>query len=227
MALGNGRGGRDGRHLLVHREGFARERGFVALERVGLEQARIGGDPVAGIEQHDVAADEVARADRRVTPIAYDGHRRREHLFERVERALGLVLLQIAEQRAEQHDGEDDGRVHDLAEGGRQRRGDEQDDDEGVLELPDEELQPRGRRARRERIRAVTSEPPRRLAVRESTSGVRVQRSEHRACRHRVPVRRQGHLAGACARVPGQRARSVASPAPTPAGFPIRSTTDG
>ena len=44
--------------LLRHGERFAGERGFVHLEVADVEQPKVGGHAVAGLQQHDIAGNE-------------------------------------------------------------------------------------------------------------------------------------------------------------------------
>ena len=76
------------------------------------QQAQVGRHAVARLEQHHVAGHELARqptvmrARRRAARAA----RGRDQLADRVERLLGLALLEEADDRVDQHDGEDDRR---------------------------------------------------------------------------------------------------------------------
>ena len=71
--------------------------------------------------------------------------RRRLQLLDRRRRP---VLLKEAEQRAAEHDRQDDGRIHPLLQRQRDRGGEDQDEDERALELP----QKQAKRAQARRI---------------------------------------------------------------------------
>ena len=96
---------------------------------------------------------------------------------QRRDRRLGPRLLDVAHHRVEQHDGEDGDRLVGQRrvalvepEAGRDRRGDEQQDDEHVLELR-EELPPRRHgRLGRQLVPAVPLEPRPRLGVAQAAA---------------------------------------------------------
>jgi hypothetical protein len=134
------------RGVLLHRHRLAGERGFFDLEVHARDQAHVRRDVVARFEQHEVAGHELAPRHRHLVAVADHLRVRRRHLLERGERLLGLRLLNHADHRVQHHDAHDRDRIDPLAEGERDQRGDDQDDDEVVVELVPEEREEAGPR---------------------------------------------------------------------------------
>ncbi len=86
---------------------------------------------------------QVARRDLDLFPVAQHGGRRRRHLAQRFDGPLGAVLLHKAQQHGEQHDDGDDHRFDAVPQQQRERRGNQQDQDEHVLELLQQDLESR------------------------------------------------------------------------------------
>ena len=132
----------DRRGVLGDRKTLASQCGFRGLQCGGFDQAPVGGDRVAFLDQHDVARHYL---DSRYAPaFAAANHRgiSRGHRAEGGECRLRTPLLHIAHRRVQQDDGEDrDGLVGprrlalERPEPGRDNRRDEQQDDEHILEL--------------------------------------------------------------------------------------------
>jgi hypothetical protein len=162
-------------HLLLHRERLAGERGLVALEAEGLDEPRVRGNPIAGLEQQQVAGDQFSRAHPSGRAVAHHRDHRREHLPERIERPLGAVLLDEPEQRAEEHDRQDDPGVHQLAERRRQARRREQDHDQRVLELSQQQPPSRDARGGGDDVRTVAREPSGGLGRRQPARPIGVE----------------------------------------------------
>jgi hypothetical protein len=88
-----------------------------------------------------------------------------------VQRILGPALLDEADRRVDDHDAENDHRVHAVAEQEGDQRRNEQDIDQQVVDMGEE---PRGKRARlagRQTVRPVHFEPLRSLGGRQSFGG--------------------------------------------------------
>ena len=108
------------------------------LQIDGLDQPGIGGNSVARPQEHDIARHEVARRDFALLPIAQDGRRGRGHPAQRLDGALGAVFLHKAQEHRKQHDDGDGDGFDAVPEKGGERRRDEQDDDQHILELLEE-----------------------------------------------------------------------------------------
>ncbi len=121
--------------MLLDGHRLAGQRRFLDLQVDRVDHPRVGGHAVAGVEQDDVAGHDVPGRDLALVAVADDRCRRRGHPPQRFCRALGAVLLREPEQDGEQHDGRDGDRLGGVAEDGGERRGDEEDDDQDVLEL--------------------------------------------------------------------------------------------
>ena len=84
------------------------------------DEPQVGGDDVAGLEQHDVARHELGgRHGMTLASIADHARLQRRELLQRPQRLLGAVLLEEAERRVQHHDGEDGDGVLDLADEAR------------------------------------------------------------------------------------------------------------
>ena len=157
-AIADRRIGRRQRQRLLDGKGFAGERRLVTLEGMDLREARVRRYAVAGLQQHDVAGDELPRRNARLRAVAQDPDRGRQHLLQRVEGIVRAIFLDEAQHGAEQHDHRDDRRVDDLSKQRREDRRDEQDDDERVLELGEEQRNRRGALFLRQLVRAELPE---------------------------------------------------------------------
>ena len=134
----------DRRDVLEDRRALAGERGFLDLERGGHEQPPVGRDPVARLDQHDVARDELGGIDLDDRAVAAHAGDVLQHLLERGEARLGLRFLAEAEHGVEDGEPEQHERGaglagHDLVHD----RGAHEDDLHQVLVLPQERVQRR------------------------------------------------------------------------------------
>ena len=135
--------------LLLHRQRLSGERGLLGLQIDRLEEPQVRGDPVTGCEQDDVARHEVPRRHLHLLPCAQGARHRRRHALERLERPLRPVLLDEAQEDREQDDHGDGDRLRGVPERCRDGGGHQQDDDQDVLELPEQQgpgAHPAGRR---------------------------------------------------------------------------------
>ena len=69
--------------MFVDRDGLARQRGFIYLQTLHLDQPQIGGHAVAGLEQHHVAGNELLRVDALFAAIAAHAGLGRDHAGQR------------------------------------------------------------------------------------------------------------------------------------------------
>ena len=97
-------------HRLLGRRRFPGQGGLVNGEVDGLRHTRVGGNPVAGAQEHHVARHQVARRNDDFLCVAQHVCDGRRHFPQRLERLPGTMFLDKAEQHREQHDhGDDDG----------------------------------------------------------------------------------------------------------------------
>jgi hypothetical protein len=124
--------------VLLRGLGLTGERRLLDTEVGGLDQAYIGGHPVAGLQAHHVPGHQLLGIDPGPAPVPAHLRVEGEHLPDPLERLVGLALLHEADQRVDHDHAEDHARVDPMAE----KRGDhhrhQQDVDQDVVEvLPD------------------------------------------------------------------------------------------
>jgi hypothetical protein len=137
-AIADGRLVRDGRGRFVGRHGFACERRFFRAQVLDVGEADVGGDLVAGFEEHDVARHERLRRDHRRWPVAQGSRFRREHVADRIERLFRLAFLKEAEQSVDDDHAEDDRGVQPQVHHYLDEAGGEQHIDKHIVELVQE-----------------------------------------------------------------------------------------
>ena len=148
------------------RHRFARERGHVDLERP-IEDAGVGRDPLALLQQEHVSGNELSRLDHGALSVAKDECLEREVLLERLHGFLGLLLLHEGEERIEPDHGDDRAGEDGGACYERERCRQPEQKRERVHELLDELLRPASFGSAFKHIRAVRDEPARGLAARK------------------------------------------------------------
>ncbi len=95
-------------------------------------------------------------------------HRGDRHPLERGHRLLGAVLLRVAEDRVEDHDGEDDDGLDPVSERDREDRGGEEDEGHDVEQLLAHDGESAAPGPFRQLVRAVLLETRRRLGCAEA-----------------------------------------------------------
>ena len=100
---------------LVDRFGLAGERRLLDPQPGRLDQPKIGGHDVAGLEQHHVAGHQLDRGDLDHPAIAVRPDRRHGEPAQRGDGPLGPVLLDEPEQREQHHDRADRSRFEDTS----------------------------------------------------------------------------------------------------------------
>ena len=147
---------------------------------VDCDQARVGGDRVALLDQQDVAGHHLGGRDALPRAAAHHAGVRRRHAPQRGHGLLGARLLHVAHERVEQHDRQDGDRLVgqrgvalEQPQRGRDRGRDQQQDHQRIGELG-EELPPGGRRLfGGQLVPAVALEPRPRLVSRSARAGRR------------------------------------------------------
>ncbi len=172
--------------VLGHRQAFAGQRRLGRLQRRRFDQPCVGRDRVAFRDENEIPGHEIRGRD--AAPLAAAHHRGmgRGHRAKRRDGRFGARLLEVADRRVQQHDGEDGDRF--VREGGvafddpereRDGCGDEQQDDEDVLELREETAPSRNGRLGRELVAAEAFEASRRFGVLEPATAVGPERRDH------------------------------------------------
>ena len=149
-ALGEGRVGGERVGRLVHRHALTGERRLVDPEVVGLHDATVGRDAVALLEDDEVARHELVSPDPAQLPVAHDARLRHRQPAQRVDTALGAVVLDEPEQAVEDDDGGDEPRVAPVVLG-RVEQADHREDDDRADQDEDERV-----------AHLVEQQPPRR-----------------------------------------------------------------
>ena len=106
---------RGARRILLDRLGLTGERGLVDAQVALGDDSRVGRHPVAGLEHEDVAHDDLGGVDHPHLAVAQHARARAREPAQRVERRLGAVLLEHADDDVRDDDEHDDDGVEDLA----------------------------------------------------------------------------------------------------------------
>ena len=121
--------------ILLHGQGFPGERGFLNFETLGIGKTKIGGNLAAGIQKNNVAGNQIACGDLpRSAVLQYDGAGTC-HFLQGVQRALGFALLNHANHCVDQDHRQNDGSVTVFSEKQGDGCGDEQNEDQRIVEL--------------------------------------------------------------------------------------------
>ena len=107
-----------------------------------MDEAQIGRHPVARLQEHEVARHQLFGRYGEALAAADRYRLWREHVPDRIERPLGLALLDEAEHGVDHDDAQDHRRVDPVRERGGHRSGSQQDVDQHVVELGEEPAQP-------------------------------------------------------------------------------------
>ena len=178
---------RDGFDGLGDRLGLAGQGCLFGLQPRAHNDAPVRGHPRAGVEGDYVTWDERGGGDLMLLAIADDMRHRRDLLPEGGEGLRRLPLGQEADERVQEDDGDDGGRLDALVQGeGHRGRGQQQDHDE-ALELIDENRKKRPRRLLGERVGAVPLEAAGRLDAAQAVLGLGVDAPAHLVSGQRVP----------------------------------------
>ena len=176
---------------LGHRLRFAGQRRLLHLQPGRGQQPPIGRHPVPRLQRHHVTDHQLSRVQVLRPPVPAHGRGRHQHVLECLQRCLRARFLDEPDGRVEQHHRRDDHRglplpAHDQAD----HRGDQQDDDQKVLELPQERLPPRLTPRLDQPVRTVPVQPPGRLPRRQACARVHLQALRRLPGRCGVPGRR-------------------------------------
>jgi hypothetical protein len=175
--------------VLSDRHRFAGERRFFDPQVDALHQAQVGRDVIAGFQHHQVARHQLAGRDRDLVAAADDFGLRRGQLFERGQRLLRLALLHHADDGVEDDDGQDGPAVQPLAQGKRDQRRDDENDDQELFELVQQQTPEGGAFPLDELIGAVSFQSRGGFGDRQSALLVGIQCLYHLLRRKTVPRR--------------------------------------
>ena len=133
--------------MLLHGDALAGQRRLLHRHPEGFDEPRVGRHAVARLQFHAVARHEVAGSDRSQDAAANHPRRRGGHPLQGTQRPLRPVLLQKPDDRVDQHDRHDRGRIGPVAHGRGDPGGHQQDPDHQLAKLP-QEGPPPGRQGR-------------------------------------------------------------------------------
>lgn len=115
---------------------LARQRGLVDPQLSQADEPYISGHLVAGFENHEVAGNQLSGDNGLLMAIADHPGVRLNHRAKSIKGSLGLGLLDEADQRIDQHDSEDHGRIDVLPQPSGDGRSCEKDVDQRMVKLP-------------------------------------------------------------------------------------------
>ena len=141
--------------------------------------ARVGRHHVPGLQQQDVARDDVRGRDDHLPAVATDARARRRHRAQRLERVLRALLLKVSDQRVHHDDHRDGDRIGELAQRRRDAGRGEQQQNERAGELAQEHLRARRRRGPMNLVRADGRELATRLVGGQARRRPRRRRRQH------------------------------------------------
>ena len=181
-----GRG--DGVDALLDRDALAGQGAFLDLQRRRDDHPPVGRDPVAGVDEHDVAGDDLVGGDLvhvAVAPHLGDGL---HHLAEGRGGGLGLAFLVVAEPGVEERQ-QDEADARDVL--ADQQADDRRADEHDLHVLPvllEEALPDRHGLRLGQGVRAVLLEPLRRLGRRQAAGRIDLQPARDLLRRQGVPL---------------------------------------
>ena len=129
LAGGDGLGG------LLHALALSGEGAFVDLQGEILQDAPVGHDHVAGLQQDDIAGDDLRRGNLELGAAPQHLGVGRGHGLEALQGFFRLDILHRAQHRVENQHGEDDDGAFHVARQRRNHGGDHQNDHQQVFEL--------------------------------------------------------------------------------------------
>ena len=154
LPLGQGRVDRLRLDPLAHWHRFPGQGRLIDAQTVALDQPQIGRNPIAGLQQNQITGHQ--NLGRQVPPVAIAANprTRRQHPTDRLHRALGLALLDEADQGIDQHHGSDDRSIDRMPERDRRHCRSQQQMDQEIIELVQQATPGRPARRRRQGIAA-------------------------------------------------------------------------
>nr|ALS91930.1 MetaGeneMark_Unknown Function [uncultured bacterium] len=126
---------------LFDRKRLARHARFADQEVLRLDHKAIRRDQVARREQDEIAGHNGADRHGPLDSIPHDTASQGQSTLQRFHRRRRTIFLKEAEQCASEHDRQNDGRIHPLLQCQRDHSGENEDEDERTLELPQKQPQ--------------------------------------------------------------------------------------
>jgi hypothetical protein len=123
---------------LLRRNRLAGQEGLVDQQAARPDEPEVGGNAVAGLDQHDVPGHDLGRRDADPASVPHDVGARGDHAADGGERVLGLALLHKADDRVYHYHGDDDDGVDVVAECPCNDGAGKEDVDQRVVELRQE-----------------------------------------------------------------------------------------
>ena len=109
-------------NLLVHRQGFAGERGLIDADVVAVDEGHVGGHNLAEPEAHDIARHQPGGIHRRPVPVALDMRFGRQAFLQRRQGVGGLAFLPEADAGVVQQQHRDNDEIDPMLHEQRQDR---------------------------------------------------------------------------------------------------------
>ena len=176
---------------LGHRLRLTGQRRLLHLQPGRGEQPPIGGHPVPRLQRHHIPDHQLRRVQVLHPPVPTHGRGGHQHVLECLQRCLRARLLNEPDGRVEQYHRRDDHRGLPLpGHGQADHSGDQQDDDQQVLELPQKRLPPWLTPRLGQPVRTIPLQSPGRLLRRQAFPRVHLQALRRLPGRRRVPERR-------------------------------------
>ena len=161
---------------LRHGYRLARQRRLVHPQFGRTEDPHVGRDAIAGIERDQVAHDQVSGVDAHSRTIADHRGLDAQRTRQRIDRGAGPALLGESDRRIHHHHrGNHDG-IDMVAKGEHDRRGDDEQEDQGRTELRRHGHPPWNPAGSDQRIRTVPAQAHGRVGGVEPAIGTRAQR---------------------------------------------------
>ena len=181
--------------LFGDRHRFSGQSCLLDLEVDRLHEPHVGGYPAARFDEDNVPGNQVTRGNLPFLPIAQHSRCRRGHFPQRLNRALGSVLLDETKAHGKQHDNCDGESFETVTQEGRKTRGKQENEDQDVLELIKKDRPGRDGPGGYQFVRPVIGQTAGGFRLRQSTRGgvqflLRLLRGQHvpgdvRTCFHR------------------------------------------
>ena len=175
---------------LVDGDRLAGERRLFRPQVLHVDQAKVRRDLVAGLEQHDVARDQLVRWDQASLAAAHGPGLCRQHVADRVQGLLGFPFLNEAEQRVKEHYPQNDRRVEPQADHQLDEAGAQQHIDQDIVQLQEEPHEWSLLASFRQLVAAVLLEAARDLGGIQARLDVAVEPPQHLLGGHGMPGHR-------------------------------------
>jgi hypothetical protein len=178
-----------GQGPLLFRNGhrLARQGSLTRYQRMSREDASVGRNRVARVEQDEVSRHEFFGGHQGLVPVASHARRNAGEFAKRLQRALGLTLLNRAHDGVQDYDDQDDECVAEFTHERRAEGGNEQKVDQGALELMQRDLEQRLRLPFWNRIFPEPSDPLLDLGGGQPKGGINLNLTKNFSLGGRVP----------------------------------------